>query len=131
MGMVWYQTSVILPAVTPPRWVFGPIWGAIYALTTLVAIVWYESAPRNTLFTITAGLFIANATLNVLWSALFFGLQWIMLSFFDCALLTLVTCALFCALFLQVGRWALLILPYIVWTSLATYLTWSIALLNH
>jgi tryptophan-rich sensory protein len=130
LGMDWYNTALILPSYTPPRWVFGPVWGAIYILTTVAAIMWYENAFRSVLFSTTAGLFLTNALLNVLWTFLFFTMHWIMLSFFECALLSIVTTALMVALIMQIGRYGFLLLPYVFWSSFATYLTWSIALLN-
>ena len=130
LGMGWYGSSLTLPPLTPPRWVFGPVWSAIYILTTIAAIIWYENAPRGVLFSITGSLFLTNALLNVLWCFFFFTMHWIMLSFFECALLSVVTAALMGALLIQIGRYGLLLLPYVVWSFFATYLTWSIALLN-
>lgn len=129
-GMSWYVSSLTVPSFTPPRWVFGPVWSVIYILTTVAAIIWYENAPRGVLFSTTGGLFLTNAVLNVLWCFLFFTMHWIMLAFFGCAVLATVTAALMTALLLQIGRYGFLLLPYVLWSFFATYLTWSIALLN-
>jgi tryptophan-rich sensory protein len=71
----WYQT-LAKPGYTPPQWVFAPVWLMLYTLIGVALfVIW--TAPR----TDAAGhqravtLFFAQLALNLLWSAVFFGMR--------------------------------------------------------
>ena len=81
----WYQT-LAKPSWTPPDWVFGPVWTALYFMMAVAAwLVWRRqrlAAARAAL-----GWFGLQLALNVGWSALFFGLRSPGLAFLDIVLL--------------------------------------------
>lgn len=68
----WYPT-LARPALTPPDWVFAPVWIALYALMGLAAWLvaqegWSRPPVRRAL-----GWFAAQLALNGAWSFAFFG----------------------------------------------------------
>ena len=69
----WY-THLVQPALTPPGWVFGPVWTILYILMGVAAwLVWQRYGLAGAVWPL--GLFILQLVLNTLWSYLFFGLQ--------------------------------------------------------
>ena len=67
----WYAT-LEQPALTPPNWVFGPVWTLLYALMGVsLALVWRERESRTAKVGI--GLFALQLALNFAWSLVFFG----------------------------------------------------------
>lgn len=128
-GMEWYDIELIRPDITPPDWAFPVAWNLIFVLTTIAALIVYNRSQGKRRFWI-AAFFIANAVLNVLWSLLFFKLHLILPAFIEMIVLNLTTVvliALSCKI-LKLASW--LMLPYFLWVSFATYLTWLIWQLN-
>ena len=70
----WYAT-LAKPALSPPNWVFGPVWTTLYALMGIAAfLVWREGLDRRDVRRALI-IFDVQLILNVLWSFLFFGLH--------------------------------------------------------
>jgi len=125
----WY-TTLRKPVFTPPNWVFAPVWIALFALMGVAAfLVWHKglrsSQPRRALM-----VFAVQLTLNVFWSLAFFGLKSplvgliLIITLWLAILVTIVY-------FLKVSRTAgLLLIPYIIWVSIATALNTSIVIMN-
>ena len=67
----WYP-QLRKPPGTPPSWVFGPVWTALYVLMAISAwLIWRNygwSGGRSALF-----LFFGQLALNAAWSGIFFG----------------------------------------------------------
>lgn len=123
----WYAT-LVQPALTPPSWVFGPVWTALYFLMGIAAFVVWRSASHLRREALLA--FFLQLALNVLWSALFFGLQAPLLGFMCIAALWLAI-AWTAALFYKISRAAAyLMLPYLAWVTFAAYLNYMLWLLN-
>lgn len=126
---LWYAT-LVKPALTPPAWVFGPVWTTLYALMGIAAfLIWKEGLNRREV-KIALGIFIGQLALNTLWSIIFFGLHnpgaaMIEISFLWLAILATI------AAFYKISRpAAYLLLPYILWVSFAAYLNLMIWVLN-
>lgn len=124
----WYM-ELIKPSLTPPSWVFAPVWVTLFVLMGIsLFLVWKE---RNS-FSKFAGIwfFFIQLALNALWSTLFFGLQnpgaaLIEIIFLWVSILATII------IFAKVSRTAAwLMLPYLVWVSFALYLNYAIWLLN-
>ena len=118
----WYR-GLARPALTPPDWLFAPVWTSLYVLIGVAAwLVWVR---------VDAGLDRKRAALrlwgwqllvNALWPPAFFGLHRPGLAL--AVLLVLLVLAGMTALaFLRLRRPAgLLMLPYLGWLCFATYL---------
>ncbi|MFW6385337.1 MAG: TspO/MBR family protein [Halodesulfurarchaeum sp.] len=124
----WYVT-LQQPALTPPNWVFGPVWTVLYAMMGVsLALVWRERESRTATFGI--GLFALQLALNASWSLVFFGDRnplgglFVIVPLIVAIVLTIVA-------FARVDRRAAwLLVPYLLWTSFATYLNYGIWRLN-
>ena len=125
----WYST-LVKPALNPPAWIFGPVWTTLYALMGIAAfLVWREGTQRRDV-RVALGVFAAQLVLNAAWSVIFFGMHSPGVALADIALLWLAIVATMYA-FARVSRAAAwLLAPYLLWVSFATYLNYSIWVLN-
>lgn len=122
----WYQT-LQKPDWTPPDWVFGPVWTALY---TMMAIAAWRVWMKSPISRVPIMAFLAQLFLNVGWTVIFFGFKSPGIAFSEIIVLwaaILVTILQF----RKVDRPAcLLLVPYLTWVSYAAVLNYSIARLN-
>ena len=126
----WYAT-LAKPWWSPPNWLFGPIWTTLYVLMGIALfLVWREGIHRRDVrFAIL--IFAVQLVLNLLWSVVFFSFHALFGSFIIVMFLWLAILANIIA-FLIITKWAgFLLVPYIIWVSIASYLNYSVYLLNH
>lgn len=124
----WYG-GLTKPALTPPAWVFGPVWTLLYTMMGVAAwMVWkrrgYAAAA------IALWIFLLQLGLNSLWSYFFFGLKNPGLAFLDIVALWLAILATLIAFFRHYRPSGLLLLPYLLWVSFAVYLNLQFWRLN-
>jgi translocator protein len=129
----WYAT-LNRSALTPPAWVFAPVWTLLFALmgVALFLVLRERTARRATAAeTKTAvGAFLVQLAFNVLWSALFFGMHDPASAFAEIIILWLSIVATV-VFFWRINRSAAyLLLPYLAWVSFAGYLNFTIWQLN-
>jgi len=132
VGMSWYNNRDLLniPSWTPPGFIIGIVWTVIFILTTISAIIFWNKVPLGNVFYWILGFFIANLLLNILWSALFFGLHYIGLAVIEALILDLSVVMIMILLYPFSKLASMLLLPYAVWTAFASYLTYSVWFLN-
>jgi translocator protein len=125
----WYY-SLQQPAWAPPGYMFGIIWTGVFAMIALAGVFAWERAPTRRDVEISIGLFALNGFLNLGWSFLFFRMQRPDLAFYELIALWLSIAALilFCGRFSRAA--ALLLVPYIVWVTIAGALNWQVVQLN-
>lgn len=125
----WYA-GLVKPSFNPPNWLFGPVWGLLYAMMA-VAFWRILRLPAPTPGRSAAILvFLVQMALNALWSVAFFGAQSPPLGFAVIALLWLAIAATI-ALFARLDRVAAgLLVPYLAWVSFAALLNGAIWRLN-
>lgn len=125
----WYY-SLQQPSWAPPGYMFGIIWTAVFAMIALAGVFAWERAPTRRDVEISIGLFALNGFLNLGWSFLFFRMQRPDLAFYELIALWLSIAALiwFCGRFSRAA--ALLLVPYIVWVTIAGALNWQVVQLN-
>ncbi|MDH4270004.1 MAG: tryptophan-rich sensory protein [Dehalococcoidia bacterium] len=126
---IWYA-GLKKPRYTPPSWAFGPVWTILYVLMGIsVFLVWRNGLASNGVM-LAFILFWVQLCINALWSVIFFGMKskgggvitiiilWFLI------LATIVTS-------FRVSSWAgALLIPYIVWVSIASYLNIGVWVLN-
>ena len=124
----WYQ-ALAKPSWTPPDWVFGPVWTALYFMMAVAAwLVWRARAWRPARAAL--GWFGLQLGLNLGWSALFFGLRSPGLAFLDIVLL-LLSIAVTTVLFERRSPIAAsLLAPYLLWTLFAAVLNLAVWRMN-
>ncbi|MES2904743.1 MAG: TspO/MBR family protein [Pseudomonadota bacterium] len=125
----WYR-NLKKPSLQPPDWLFGPAWTIILGLAAWSAVIAWNAAQGEGERAAVVILFATNAVFHLLWIPLFFKWQrpdWALVEvvFLWGSLVALV-----------VGLWpisqkaSLLILPYLLWVSFASWLNWAIVKLN-
>jgi translocator protein len=125
----WYA-GLEKPAFTPPNWLFGPVWTTLYVLMGVAFFLVWQRAAENRTARIGMGLFGVQLGLNFLWSYLFFGRQSPLAGLVDILLLWAAIAATM-IYFYRVSRPAgLLMVPYILWVTLALALNFEIWRLN-
>ncbi len=124
----WYRT-LTKPDWNPPDWIFGPVWTALYLMMAIAAwLVWRRDGwTASRVQMIWFGIQLA---LNVLWSFLFFGMQRPGLAFAEILALWLAITATVWAFGNKSRIAALLLCPYLAWTSFAVILNFAIWRLN-
>ncbi len=124
----WYQT-LQKPTWTPPDWIFGPIWTTLYLTMAVAAwLVWQQggwSASRTPL-----RWFAVQLILNVLWSCLFFGLRSPGLAFVEIVFLWIAILVTTQTFSVRSRASALLMVPYLAWSSFAACLNFAIWRVN-
>ncbi|KAL6070564.1 Translocator protein [Balamuthia mandrillaris] len=124
----WYK-ALKKPYLTPPNWVFGPVWTALYASMGYASyLVWRQGGFEQQ--GLALGAYAAQLGFNFAWSGLFFGAKRMDLALVDIGALW-VSLAGTVALFHQVDKTAgLLLVPYLGWVSFASWLNYKLWVLN-
>jgi tryptophan-rich sensory protein len=126
----WFGT-IQQPALAPPNWVFGPVWTLLFALIGVaVWLVWRQATSSPQAVRLAGGVFAVHFAFNLGWSGVFFGLQEIDLGLLVIIVLWLLIVATMWAFHRVDTRTTLLLIPYLLWVSFATYLNYQYALLN-
>ncbi|MFX0133122.1 MAG: TspO/MBR family protein [Candidatus Hodarchaeota archaeon] len=125
----WYQ-FLNKPSFTPPSWLFAPVWISLYTLMGIATFIIWNKGLEELNNKIGLIFFSIQLVLNALWSIIFFGLKSILGGLI--LIITLdIAVVITIILYYKVSKIAgALLIPYIVWLSIATALNYSILLLN-
>ena len=113
----WYL-SLACPPGTPPSWVFGPVWTALYVMIGVAGwLVWRRAGAGRPL-----RLWGWQLAANAAWTPAFFGLRSPTLAFaVSLVLLALIVLTIHAfARLCRPAAW--LMLPYLAWSGYAAYL---------
>lgn len=126
----WYQT-INKPVFNPPRWVFAPVWSALYIMMGIAAgLVWDKIDTQREIVKKALTFFAIQLALNALWSYLFFGLHNPLLALIEIVILWLMIYETFVK-FSKVNKISgYLFIPYLLWVSFAFILNAAIWWLN-
>lgn len=130
-GMFWYE-ELNLPSFTPAGSLIGLIWTIIFILSTVSIILFLRHNKENKeiFFNTIIAFLVLNGLLNIFWSFLFFGQQLLLWSVIEMLVLNLVNLILIILLWQENKLASILLWPYFIWVSLASYFAYSIYLLN-
>lgn len=125
----WYA-GLKKPPYTPPNRAFGPVWTILYILMAIsVFLVWQKGLAANEAL-LAFVLFWIQLAVNAVWSIVFFGMKSKGGGVITIIVLWLLILATMIASF-RVSGWAgALLIPYILWVSIASYLNIGVWLLN-
>lgn len=124
-----FYLSLARPSWAPPASVFGPVWTVLYAAMAVAAwLVWREGGFRRARPALT--LFLVQLALNALWSWLFFAWHRGAAAFGDIVLLWVLIVATLIAFWRIRPLAGALLVPYLLWVSFATALSYSVWQLN-
>ena len=125
---VFYQ-QLNRPSWAPPASLFAPVWTVLYLLQAFGAwLVWRARGFRGAAVPLT--LFLVQLAANALWTWLFFAWRQGALALAEILLLWILIVATI------IGFWRVrplagaLLVPYLLWVSFATALTYAIWQLN-
>lgn len=125
----WYR-GLAKPDWTPPDAAFGVIWTLVFTFTAIAAVIAWRNAESERAGAWTIGLFALNGFFNILWSLLFFRMQRPDLAFVEVALLWASIALLIVFCYRRSKLAGLLLLPYLIWVSIAAALNYAIITLN-
>jgi translocator protein len=125
----WYA-GLYKPIFAPPNWLFGPIWTLLYCLMGISIYLIWQLGLKRKVVNIAVRWFFIQLGLNFIWTPIFFGLRAplgglvIIIAMWGAIALTIQK---FYALSRTAGY---LLVPYLLWVSLATLLNLAIVILN-
>lgn len=124
-----FYMQLLRPAWAPPAWLFGPVWTGLYLLMAVAAwLVWRAHGWRRAGAAL--GLFVVQLVANALWTWLFFVWQQGAWALVEIMLLWVLIVGTMVAFRRLHALAAVLLLPYLVWVSFASALTWAMWTLN-
>lgn len=125
----WY-IALEKPAWQPPGVAFPIVWTIIFTLTAIAGVVAWRATPSRSARVTLLALFALNAALNVLWSGLFFTLKRPDWALIEGAALWVSVVALIAAAWPRSRLAGALLVPYVIWVTIALVLNWEIIRLN-
>jgi translocator protein len=126
---VWYRT-IEKPTWNPPDWVFGPVWTTLYVMMGIALVRVVRSDDAGSARFLAVGLFAVQLILNFGWSWIFFTNHDLGGALIEILALWLAIAATIAAFATVRRSAAVLLVPYLVWTTFATILTATIWRLN-
>jgi len=122
----WYA-YLNKPSFNPPNYLFGPVWTTLYLLMGISVFLVWENKNKTGKAVI---IFFAQLVLNACWTLIFFGLKSPGWAFVEIAALWIMI--VWCIVeFRSISKpAAYLLIPYLLWVSYASVLTFSIWKLN-
>lgn len=125
----WYS-QLIKPTWSPPSWIFGPVWSALYALIAVSFGAVFYKAFTGKLPWIVALPFALNLIFNFAFTPLQFGLKNNLLAAIDILLVLGTLIWAIIAIYPHIRWVAYIQIPYLLWVSFATILQLTITYLN-
>ena len=121
----WYS-EIILPSFNPPSWVFAPVWTALYIMMSLaIWRIWIKLSDKKIL-----AIYFYHLFFNATWSVIFFGFHLIELALFNLIIILFFIIKLMQIYFKKERFSFYLMVPYLLWSSYAFVLNFTIAILN-
>ena len=124
----WYST-LNRPPLTPPSWVFSPVWTVLYITIAISIILYYRSSPKPHI-RVTSTVLVVHLMANFVWTYLFFGLHSPAMALADIVLLDISLVALIIWFWKSSVLAGKLLIPYLAWVLFATYLNYGFYMLN-
>lgn len=117
------------PSWAPPGWLFGPVWTLLYVMMAIAAwLVYLTRGPSGSRPLLT--LYIIQLVVNALWTWIFFAWRMGAVALAEIILLWCLV-GLTTVTFWKVRKAAgVLLVPYWLWVSFATALTFAVWRLN-
>ncbi len=124
----WYS-SLNKPTLTPPDWIFSPVWTVLYVAIAISIVLYYRSETKPHV-RLTSVVLIVHVATNLVWTFLFFGLRSPALALADIILLDVSLVALIGWFWKSNAFAGMLLVPYLAWVLFATYLNYGFYRLN-
>lgn len=125
----WYQT-LIKPTWAPPSWLFGPVWGVLYAIIFISFGYVAYLYTKGTIPFVVLLPFICNVVFNAAFTPLQFGLKNNILASADILLILGTLLWALWAIYPHAPWVTWVNIPYLLWVCFATILQLTITYLN-
>lgn len=137
----WYQ-QLRKPDWNPPRWIFGPIWSALYLMMGVASwLVWRKQREAPGWFGRmnekkeheiqgALRLYGTHLVFNALWSVLFFGLRRLDWAFAEVLVLWALILTTLTRFYRIDTRAGWLLVPYQAWVTFASILNFTVWRMN-
>ena len=125
-----FYATLNKPSWSPPVWLFGYVWTVLYILNGIALfLVWREGLGRRDV-QIAIGVFAIQIILNFFWSIIFFGFRSLSGGLIEIIIMW-IAILINIILFYRISKAAgILLIPYIIWVTIASYLNYTVFLLN-
>lgn len=117
---------LVQPKFAPPSWLFGVVWTILYLLMGIS----YYLYKRDLNDTSIGNIYYTQLILNLMWPIIFFNLKMRLVGTIDIILLDIAVMYMIYRFFKEKKISAYLNMPYLIWILFATYLSYSVFLLN-
>ena len=124
----WYNT-LDRSSLTPPSYIFSIVWTILYTLIAISGWIIWKAIPDKKIKAIKK-IYISQLILNWSWTPLFFTCQLTGLSLLCVNSIILLVAMLIFKSYKTLKTVSLLLLPYLLWLMLASYLNFYIWLYN-
>ena len=122
--------SLVKPSFNPPSWIFGPVWTILYTLMGIsLYLVWQKGINKKEV-KMAVKFFYLQLVFNSFWSIIFFGLKNIFGALIEISILVILIGFVIYKFYKINRKAAFLLVPYFLWSSFATFLTYNVWLLN-
>jgi len=126
----WYA-ALPKPAWTPPNWAFGPVWSTLYVLMGIALFLVWRQGLNKKIVRYAILIFAAQLVINVIWSLVFFGTHNIFGGLIMVIILWIAILVNIIVFYMVTKPAGLILIPYLVWVTIAGYLNYSVYFLNH
>ena len=126
-GMMNFE-NLKMPSFAPPAFAFPIVWTILYILMGISSYLIYNSNDYNKKCCLT--IYAVSLFLNFLWSPIFFGLELRLFALIWLIVLDLVIIFMIWCFYAVNKKAAYLQIPYLLWCLFATFLNYSIYILN-
>lgn len=123
----WYK-NLKKSKLNPPSWVFGVVWPILYSTMIIYLVIMirsYDNSHKLPLIFFSVQLFF-----NLIWTTIFFKYKRFKLALLDLLLTLGFTIATIVSTFRLNLTASLILIPYVLWLFLATYLNSYIVVKN-
>jgi len=123
----WY-TTLNKASFNPPNWLFGPIWTFLFFLMGWAFYLIWTNATKNK-----SGAYWAfgfQFLLNILWSVIFFGAKEPGFAFIEIIIMWFAILWTIIKFYKINKTSAYLLMPYLIWVTIASILNYYVWILN-
>ena len=127
----WYQSLNRLP-ISPPDWVFAPVWTTLYAFMSIAIWIVYEKTKVSdpSFSEKIIKIYFYHLVINLTWSFVFFYYHLIFAAFINIIFL-IIAISILMVLYLPRSRISfILMVPYLLWVIFASVLNFGLYLIN-